>query len=101
MGPNIEYVDEINYGVDSNLKTDFLNRAQKFIPDLKEEHLMPGYAGVRPKLHPTDWSDFKPVVLGNDNQLIHLLGMESPGLTSCMAVGEWAANTWFPQGGQS
>lgn len=95
FGPDLAYVDEPDYSVDPARAADFYRYIRKFWPGLPEGSLAPDYAGVRPKLHGPDepQGDFRI-----DGQEVHglpglvtLFGIESPGLTSSLAIGEEAA----------
>ncbi|KAG8788545.1 hypothetical protein FRC16_001383 [Serendipita sp. 398] len=71
---------------------------RSYLPGIKEEGLQPDYVGIRPKLRPpnTGFQDFvfrKDYAAGGDKKtggpMISLLGIESPGLTSSLAIGEY------------
>ncbi len=90
FGPDIHWVDAIDYTVDPALKGEFLAAARRIWPGVEEDRLQPAYAGVRPKLAgpgmPT--ADF---VLQSEQAhglagLVNLFGIESPGLTSSLAI---------------
>jgi L-2-hydroxyglutarate oxidase LhgO len=95
FGPDLHYVDEPDYTVDPSAAPDFYRYVRKFWPGLPEGSLSPDYAGVRPKLHGPDepQPDFR--IDGADVHgiagLVALFGIESPGLTSSLAIGEEAA----------
>ena len=91
LGPDIQWVEKEDYGVDENRRDLFWNAARTFLPWLEREHLRPGYAGIRAKLSRSHFSDFTIIPEGARHQLIHCLGMESPGLTAAMAIGEYVA----------
>ncbi|WP_428408491.1 NAD(P)/FAD-dependent oxidoreductase [Hyphococcus sp.] len=95
LGPDLSYIDtNTDYSVDETQRAVFAAAARKFWPDIDEEKLQPGYAGIRPKLKgPGEEGDFLfstaethgvPFYLG-------LYGVESPGLTTCLAVADHAA----------
>ena len=93
LGPDTEYVKEISYDVSPAKRKDFYYNARKFLPWLKEEDLSPDTAGMRPKLQGPDDSfrDFE-IKEGSNNgfsKFINLIGIESPGLTSCLAIGDY------------
>lgn len=96
FGPNVEWVDAPGYSVDPRHATEFYRSIRSYWPDLAEGALQPGYSGVRPKLTGpgTKAADF--VIEGPPQHgcsgLINLLGIESPGLTSCLAIGEYVAD---------
>ncbi len=95
LGPDLSYIDtNTDYLVDESRREAFAAAARKFWPDIDAQKLQPGYAGIRPKLKgPGEEGDFLfsdstthgvPFYLG-------LYGIESPGLTTCLAVADHAA----------
>jgi L-2-hydroxyglutarate oxidase LhgO len=96
FGPDVEWVDRIDYGVDPSRATRFYAAIRRYYPDLADDALLPGYAGVRPKQQgPGDpAADF--VIQGADRHgiagLVNLYGIESPGLTSALAIGDLVAS---------
>ncbi|WP_312161471.1 NAD(P)/FAD-dependent oxidoreductase [Phenylobacterium sp.] len=95
FGPDLHYVDQIDYSVDPALGEAFYAYIRKFWPGLPDGALAPDYAGIRPKLHgPGEpQPDFRidgPQKHGLPG-LVALFGIESPGLTSSLAIGEEAA----------
>ena len=95
FGPDLTFVDTEDYSVDPDKRAAFAAYIRKFWPALDETLLSPDYAGIRPKLHGPDepQPDFR--IDGADvhgiEGLVALFGIESPGLTSSLAVGEEAA----------
>jgi len=95
LGPDAEYVSAIDYAVDPSRADAFYRSARRFWPALPDGSLQPGYAGIRPKLiAPGEpWRDFAidgPAQHGIAG-LVHLFGIESPGLTACLALAELVA----------
>jgi L-2-hydroxyglutarate oxidase LhgO len=95
FGPDLIFVDEIDYSVDPAAADGFYKYIRKFWPALPDGALAPDYAGVRPKLHGPDepQGDFRidgPEAHGLAG-LVALFGIESPGLTSSLAIGEEVA----------
>jgi L-2-hydroxyglutarate oxidase LhgO len=95
FGPDLVYVDTLDYSVDPGRAGDFYSYIRKFWPGLPDGALAPDYAGIRPKLHGPDepQPDFRidgPTAHGLEN-LVTLFGIESPGLTSSLAIGEEVA----------
>jgi L-2-hydroxyglutarate oxidase LhgO len=95
FGPDVEWVETIDYTVDPGAKPRFLTSVQRFWPDVDPERLVPGYSGIRPKLagpgDPTaDWLIDGPEEHGLPG-LVNLLGIDSPGLTASLAIGEYVA----------
>lgn len=95
FGPDSEPVDAIDYHVDPGRAPFFYESARRFWPDLRDGDLVPGYAGIRPKLSHGRASDNDFVIQGSEAHgvagLINLYGIESPGLTSSLAIGEHVA----------
>jgi L-2-hydroxyglutarate oxidase LhgO len=95
FGPDLHYVDELDYSVDPAAEPAFAEYIRKFWPGLPDGALTPDYAGIRPKLHGPDQPqpDFR--IDGRDlhrlEGLVALFGIESPGLTSSLAIGEEVA----------
>lgn len=95
FGPNVRWIDEIEYGVDPADGDGFYDEVRRYWPGLADGALQPGYAGIRPKIsgpgEPA--ADFRidgPAVHGVPG-LVHLFGIESPGLTSSLAIAARAA----------
>lgn len=93
FGPDVEWVDSPDQlQVDPQRCEGFYAEVHKYWPGLKTGSLAPGYAGMRPKIAgPGDAAaDF--VIQGADTHgvagLVNLFGIESPGLTSCMAIAD-------------
>jgi len=95
FGPDLAFVETEDYSVDPAKAADFAAYIRKFWPDVPEDHLSPDYAGIRPKLHGADepQPDFRidGVDMHGLEGLVTLFGIESPGLTSSLAIGEEAA----------
>lgn len=95
LGPDITFIDtNTDYSVDETRRDAFAAAARRFWPDLDAEKLQPGYAGIRPKLKGAgEEGDFHfsgPRVHGVPSYL-GLYGIESPGLTACLAIADHAA----------
>ncbi|MGI4953942.1 MAG: NAD(P)/FAD-dependent oxidoreductase [Janthinobacterium lividum] len=90
FGPDVEWIDHEQYDVDLTRSTGFYAAIRRYWPGLPDNALAPGYAGIRPKISgPTDpAADF--VISGPAEHgvpsLVNLFGIESPGLTSSMAI---------------
>lgn len=92
FGPSFRWVDEPDYAVDALDVADAEPSIRRWWPGLPAGALHPGYSGVRPKIHgPGEpLADFRidgPAVHGVPG-LVNLLGIESPGLTACLAMAE-------------
>lgn len=95
FGPDIEWVAEPDYTVDPVRAESFYAAIREYWPDIPRGSLQPAYAGVRPKLvgPGTAAADFE--IEARDAHgvagLINLLGIESPGLTSSLAIAKRVA----------
>ena len=83
----------LNYAVNTEQLAGFAASVQRWWPSLKAERLQPGYSGIRPKLTQNAKEPAADFVLQGPAQhklvgLINLFGIESPGLTACLAIGE-------------
>lgn len=95
FGPDVEWVSEERYFVDPQRVHRFEAGIRRWWPDLDASRLQPAYAGIRPKLGGPDdgFRDFR-VDGPNDHGipgLVNLFGIESPGLTSCLALADEVA----------
>jgi L-2-hydroxyglutarate oxidase LhgO len=95
FGPDVEWIDAIDYTVNPTAKPRFLAAVRRFWPDVDPDRLVPGYSGVRPKLAgpgepAADWLIDGPEGHGLPG-LVNLLGIDSPGLTASLAIGEYVA----------
>ncbi len=97
LGPNAIYLEDHDedYSVDKDHKAAFYHSASKFLPFVEEEDLSPDQAGLRPKLQkPGDPVRDYIIREESDNGLpgyVSLVGIESPGLTSCLAIAKYVA----------
>lgn len=105
FGPDVEWIDGIDdtlsflnrfdYSVNANRAERFYPEIRKYYPDLRDGSLQPSYAGIRPKLSGPRQSPIDFVIQGEDTHgvpgLVNLFGIESPGLTSSMAIAEYVA----------
>jgi L-2-hydroxyglutarate oxidase LhgO len=93
FGPDVEWVDRIDYTVDPRRADGFYAAVRRYWPGLPDGALQPGYAGIRPKIVPPGAPGQDFVVQGPRSHgipgLIHLFGIESPGLTSAIALAAW------------
>jgi L-2-hydroxyglutarate oxidase LhgO len=96
FGPDIEWVDTIDYTVNEARVDLFYASIRRFWPDLKDESLYPGYVGVRPKIVPPSVGKQDFMIQSSYehgiNNLINLFGIESPGLTSSLAIAKYISN---------
>lgn len=95
LGPDVEWLSEglsepFDYAVPEELAEAFHQAASAFWPSLQLSQLTPDYAGIRPKLAQPGASaaDFMIQSVA-EGRLINLLGIESPGLTSALAMADY------------
>ncbi|KAF5942670.1 hypothetical protein HYC85_020312 [Camellia sinensis] len=105
FGLDVEWIDGVDdilsfmNKFDYSLRTDRVNRfypeIRKYYPSLKDGSLEPGYTGIRPKLSGPKQGSVDFVIQGEEIHgvpgLVNLFGIESPGLTSSMAIAEYVA----------
>ena len=96
FGPSIDWIDEIDYSFNDSLKDHFINSIQSYWPGLNPDKLQPDYVGIRPKIqnakeHMMDFSILDSKDHGI-NGLINIQGIESPGVTSCLSIGDYVTN---------
>ncbi|WP_281558216.1 NAD(P)/FAD-dependent oxidoreductase [Thalassomonas sp. RHCl1] len=90
FGPDSQYIDDLDYQVDPQLKEKFCRAIKRYFPKLDPDRLQPAYSGIRPKLQGPGES-FKDFVLQDESThdlpgLIQLFGIESPGITASLAI---------------
>lgn len=97
FGPDVEWVDHIDYVVDPRRGDSFYEAIRRYWPALPDGALQPGYSGIRPKIVPkgAPGQDFViqgPAVHGVRG-LVNLYGIESPGLTASLSLAEAVRDT--------
>ncbi len=92
FGPDVEWIDAIDYTVDARRADAFYAEVREYWPQLPDASLAPAYAGIRPKLSGPGEPAADFVIAGPESHgvpgLVNLFGIESPGLTACLAIGE-------------
>ncbi|MGZ3293828.1 MAG: NAD(P)/FAD-dependent oxidoreductase [Xanthobacteraceae bacterium] len=93
FGPDVEWVEKVDYTVDPARAERFYPAIRRYWPTLPDGALMPSYSGIRPKIVPPavatqDFLIQGPREHGVDG-LINLFGIESPGLTSSLAIADY------------
>jgi L-2-hydroxyglutarate oxidase LhgO len=105
FGPDVQYLRESNtsfefasavpsdYTVDTSRERKFYEEIRKYWPCLPDDSLSPDYAGIRPKLSGPDHKDFVDFIIQGPRDhgiegLVNLFGIESPGITSSLAIGQ-------------
>ncbi|KAI3870438.1 hypothetical protein MKX03_012717 [Papaver bracteatum] len=108
FGPDVEWIDGVDdtssflnkfdYSVSAKRAESFYPEIRKYYPNLVDGSLEASYAGLRPKLSGPGQAPVDFVVQGEDIHevpgLVNLFGIESPGLTSCMAIAEHIASKY-------
>src|SRR5579864_1103667 len=92
FGPDVEWVDSLNYDVDPRRAEAFYAAIRAYWPQLPDDALQPAYAGIRPKLSgpgepPADFL-IQGAAAHGVRGLVNLFGIESPGLTACLAIAQ-------------
>ncbi|MEO8678754.1 MAG: FAD-dependent oxidoreductase [Vicinamibacterales bacterium] len=97
LGPTIHYQASKDDYEGGRLPVDaFLEPARRLLPWIELSDLQPGSSGIRAKLHGPD-QKFADFLIDRDSvnpRVIQASGIDSPGLTSCLAVGERVAGIW-------
>jgi L-2-hydroxyglutarate oxidase LhgO len=100
FGPDVEWVETIDYDVDPRLAESFYAAIRTSWPDLPDGALQPGYAGIRPKIARLGGSSTDFLIQTERDHgvrgLVNLFGIESPGLTASLAIAEEIANRLRP-----
>ena len=96
FGPDVEWVDKIDYSVDPSRAPLFEEAVRRYWPALPKDALQPDYCGIRPKITRTSPHDSDFLIQTSREHkirnLITLYGIESPGLTSSLALGDYVAD---------
>ncbi|MBI5631644.1 MAG: NAD(P)/FAD-dependent oxidoreductase [Elusimicrobia bacterium] len=95
LGPNAFPTPGLDYSVEPSHKESFWRAARRYLPELRLEDLVPGTAGIRPKL--SDDGSFRDFVLAEESSRglpgwVNLIGIDSPGLTASPAIADEVAN---------
>jgi L-2-hydroxyglutarate oxidase LhgO len=96
FGPDVEWIDTIDYTVAPERAEAFYGEVRSYWPQLPDGALVPAYAGIRPKPHAPGEPACDFLVSGPAEHgvpgLVCLYGIESPGLTSCLALADHVAS---------
>lgn len=96
FGPDVQWIETIDYSVDSSRAEIFYPAIRRYWPALPDGALTPAYSGIRPKIVPPSVAAQDFVIQGPAEHgvtgLINLFGIESPGLTSALAIADHVAD---------
>ena len=92
FGPDLHWVDELNYDVDAHALDEFYASIRRWWPGLADGTLQPDYSGIRPKIYGPGQEAADFLIQGPRDHgvagLINLYGIESPGITSSLAIAQ-------------
>ncbi len=95
FGPDVEWVDTIDYAVDPRRMEGFGDAIRRYWPGLPDNALIPAYSGIRPKISGPDEPAMDFRIDGPETHglagLVNLFGIESPGLTASLAIADEVA----------
>jgi L-2-hydroxyglutarate oxidase LhgO len=95
FGPDFAWIDRVDYRFDESREAAFYHAIRRYYPGLKDGTLQPGYTGIRPKIHGPGQPAPDFVIQDQRDHgvagLVNLYGIESPGLTSSLAVADHVA----------
>ncbi|MBL6931053.1 MAG: NAD(P)/FAD-dependent oxidoreductase [Rhodospirillales bacterium] len=96
FGPDVQWIDDIDYNVDPDRAESFYAAIRRYWPGLADGTLNPAYSGIRPKIQapgePTADFIIQDTGVHGVRGLINLFGIESPGLTSSLAIADEVAS---------
>ena len=99
IGPSAEFIDsETQTNTTREVQQVLTQEARELLPALKNELPIRVYAGIRPKLSPPNIGEFKDYYIKESitvPNVIHLLGIESPGLTAAPAIARYIVDTFI------
>jgi L-2-hydroxyglutarate oxidase LhgO len=95
FGPDVEWIEEERYEVDPDRAESFYEAIRRYWPALPDGSLTADYSGIRPKLSGPGEPAADFLIEGPQDhglpRLVNLFGIESPGLTSCLAIADVVA----------
>ncbi|TIN31192.1 MAG: NAD(P)/FAD-dependent oxidoreductase [Mesorhizobium sp.] len=100
FGPDVEWIDHLDYTVDPGRSAVFYEAIRRYWPDLADGALQPAYAGIRPKLSGPGQPAADFMIQGpadhGAGRIVNLFGIESPGLTASLAIAEHVVELLYP-----
>ena len=95
FGPDVEWVESIDYRVDQSRAEDFYRAIRAYWPAIRDGSLQPAYSGIRPKIQAIGEAARDFLIEGPRDHgvpgLVNLFGIESPGLTASLAIADYVA----------
>lgn len=95
FGPDFEWIDRVDYQFDQTREASFYKAIRHYYPGLQDGTLQPGYTGIRPRItgpgEPVQDFTFHNHRVHGVKGLVALYGIESPGLTSSLAIADHVA----------
>lgn len=95
FGPDFEWIERIDYTFDERREQAFYEAIRRYYPGLPDGTLVPDYTGIRPKITGPGEPPADFLIQGSEAHgianLVNLYGIESPGLTSSMAIADVVA----------
>ncbi|MFA5156558.1 MAG: NAD(P)/FAD-dependent oxidoreductase [Candidatus Omnitrophota bacterium] len=90
LGPDDQYVEDIDYNIDPAKQKDFYESSRQFLPFIRLDAIRPDSSGIRPKLQGPG-EGFRDFLIKEESDnglpgLVDLIGIESPGLTACLSI---------------
>ena len=96
FGPDFEWIDRVDYQFDETREASFYKAIRHYFPGLQDGTLQPGYTGIRPRItgpgEPVQDFTFQNHTAHGVPGLVALYGIESPGLTSSLAIADHVAS---------
>jgi L-2-hydroxyglutarate oxidase LhgO len=96
FGPDVEWISSLDYEVDHSRAAAFVNRIRRYWPRVSPDKLSPDYAGIRPKISRKNSPAADFLIQGPMDhglpRLVNLFGIESPGLTASLSLGDKIAD---------
>jgi L-2-hydroxyglutarate oxidase LhgO len=93
FGPDFSWRDSLDYQFDESRESRFYEAIRRYYPGLKDGTLQPGYTGMRPRITGQGQEAIDFVIQDRTAHgvqgLVNLYGIESPGLTSSLAIGRY------------
>lgn len=96
FGPDLSWIERVDYRFDESRTADFYRAIRDYYPGLGDGALQPGYTGIRPKIYGPGQPAPDFLIQGPAQHgvagLVNLFGIESPGLTSSLAIADYVAD---------